>query len=179
MCQKNACKGVKFQGKQQVSQCDVPLECYLFCLYTVHFSLALLNVNQQNASWHDTTQCAALVVADWLVAYVENRPENGGQCNHYLPNLSWLITDLEICNTMRLATQLPFLWWIQNSDSAFIGRRDKPLFCSFHNTARFLFEKYTEYVNRHYQMMYIKFGDDWMRSEQANWKTRMRGGVWC
>jgi hypothetical protein len=62
-------------AESMAAQCDVPLECYLFCLYTMHFSLALLNVNQQNARLRDATRRAALVVADWLVAYVEN----GGQ----------------------------------------------------------------------------------------------------
>jgi hypothetical protein len=37
-----------------------------------------------------------------------------------------------------------------NSDPAFVGRRDKPHFCCFHNTARFLLKKCTEYVNRHH-----------------------------
>src|SRR5216683_8179276 len=37
-----------------------------------------------------------------------------------------------------------------NSNSAFVGRRDKPHSCSFHDTARFLFKKYIGYVNRHY-----------------------------
>ena len=60
------------------AQCDVPLDCYLFCLYTVHFSLALLNVNQQNASRRDATRCTS---CSGLASYVcgERRPENGGQ----------------------------------------------------------------------------------------------------
>jgi hypothetical protein len=37
-----------------------------------------------------------------------------------------------------------------NSDSAFVGRRDKLHFCSFHDTARVLLKQYMGYVNRHY-----------------------------
>jgi hypothetical protein len=57
---------------------------------------------------------------------------------------------------------------LRNSDSAFIGRHNKLHFCSFHDTARFLFKKYMGYVNRYYLMTCTKFGDNWMRDEQAN-----------
>jgi hypothetical protein len=38
----------------------------------------------------------------------------------------------------------------KNSDLAFVGRCDKPHFCFIHDTAQFLFEKYTEYVDKYY-----------------------------
>jgi hypothetical protein len=69
------------------------------------------------------------------------------------------------------ATRHTFAIFVMDTNSdlaAFVGRRDQPHFCPFHDTARFLFKECMEYDNRHNQMLCIKFGDNWMRGEQAN-----------
>jgi hypothetical protein len=48
----------------------------------------------------------------------------------------------------------------RNSDTALVGKRDKPQFPSFHDTARFSSKKKLHCVNRMYKICYLKFCDD-------------------